>query len=45
MTSVNLSPGERIAIEPSLTTSIEGLSQAFEAYRRRRLPGGVDRCA
>lgn len=30
MTSVNLSPGERIAIEPSLTTSIEGLSQAFE---------------
>jgi hypothetical protein len=30
VTPVNLSPGERIAIEPSLTTSIEGLSQAFE---------------
>jgi hypothetical protein len=30
MTAVNLSPGERIAIDPSLITSIEGLSQAFE---------------
>jgi hypothetical protein len=30
MTPVNLGPGERIALEPSLTTSIEGLSQAFE---------------
>lgn len=30
MTSPNLGPGERIAIEPSLTTDIEGLSQALE---------------
>lgn len=30
MTPVNLGPGGRIAIEPSLTTSIEGLRQAFE---------------
>jgi hypothetical protein len=30
VTPVNLGPGERIAIEPNLTTSIEGLSQAFE---------------
>lgn len=30
MTTPNLGPGERIAIEPDLTTGIEGLSQAFE---------------
>jgi hypothetical protein len=30
VTTVNLGPGERIAIEPGLTTSIEGLGQAFE---------------
>lgn len=30
MSTVYLGPGDRIAIEPGLTTSIEGLSQAFE---------------
>ena len=30
MTTPNLGPGERIEIDPSLTTDIEGLSQAFE---------------